>query len=171
MEWGDTGSQASSRNSLPGAQALARRRNPETEFQVQGGGLTRSLMRKNQDRNQSWEPWHEGGSGRSLGTWRPWQPQLMLQIPGLMGSLKSACVQLLELGVHSQRRWGLNKQRIVLSQVLLLTLKSPKHKKASCWKEHVEKGESKPLQAYRRGTENINRRLNFISIIKPNLKS
>ena len=70
MEWGDTGSQASPRNFLPGAQALARRKNPETEFQ--GGGLTRSQMSKNQDRNQSGARWHEGGSGRSLGTWRPW---------------------------------------------------------------------------------------------------
>lgn len=88
-----------------------------------------------------------------------WQPKACLCPAGL-----------LELGVGSQRRWGLNKQRIVLSQVHLLTLKSPKHKKASI-KEHVGKGESKPLQAYRRGTENINRRLNFTSIIKPNLRS
>lgn len=72
MEWGDKGSQSSPRNSLPGAQALARRRNPETEFRVQGGGLTQSLMSKNQDRNQSWEPWHGGGSGRSLGSSQPW---------------------------------------------------------------------------------------------------
>lgn len=88
-----------------------------------------------------------------------WQPKVCLCPAGL-----------LELGVGSRRRWGLKKQRIVLSQVHLLTLKSPKHKKASI-KEHVGKGESKPLQAYRRGTENINRRLNFISIIKPNLRS
>lgn len=32
MEWGDTGSQASSRNSLHGAQGLARRRHPEARF-------------------------------------------------------------------------------------------------------------------------------------------
>lgn len=32
MEWGDAGSQASSRNSLHGAQGLARRRHPEARF-------------------------------------------------------------------------------------------------------------------------------------------